>query len=183
MVAATTSADGSTVTLTFDMNIDGATISASNFAILVNSKAEVIAGAIIASSDSKKIELTLSQAIPNSKASVTVAYTSGTLKALSGSDVAAFGPVTVTNNVKTGINKYGISMRIYPNPVVDVINIQSSTVFNTIDLFDLTGRKIKEIPNISNNTISIPVSDISKGVYILSVKSNSGVFSQRITIE
>jgi len=183
MVSATTSTDGKTVTLTFDMEIDGTSIVVSDFSILVSNNSSVISTAIAGASGSKEIVLTLSTAIPAKTATVSVSYIPGTLKGLNGGAVAAFGPISVTNNVKTGIPQLGISLKTYPNPVVDVLNIQSSAVVSNIDLLDLSGRKIKEISNLSNNSISIQLSDITKGVYILSVKTDKGVFSRRITLK
>jgi Leucine-rich repeat (LRR) protein len=181
--SATTSVDGKTITLEFDFDMAGSTATDSSFVVKVDGVIVPVTMVISDAANSKKLVLTLGTAIPTKKSAVTVSYIPGILKGSTGGSVAAFGPITVTNLVTTGISQMGITLRTFPNPVVDVLNIQSSAVFSNIDLFDMTGRKIKEIANLSSNSISIQLSDITKGVYILSVKTDKGVFSRRITLK
>jgi Leucine-rich repeat (LRR) protein len=182
-VSATTSTDGKTVSVTFDMEIDATSIDATNFAVTVNGTKQTASSAKIDAADTKTIVLTIGTAIPNKAAKVTVTYAPGALMGVSGGAVAAFGPESVTNNVTTGITNYGISVKTYPNPVSDILKIQSSAKINSVVLSDLSGRKVKEVTNISGSSLAVSVSDLHKGVYILSVKTTDGVSTQRISIE
>lgn len=64
------------------------------------------------------------------------------------------------------------SIRIYPNPTSDVLNISSKEEIETINIFDLTGKKV-----ISSAEKSISVAHLPKGNYTLSVKHKNGKIS------
>lgn len=65
---------------------------------------------------------------------------------------------------------------IYPNPVADILHIQSShfTKINTVKIIDLQGKLILE-----DTTESINVSSLSKGLYIVKVVTEDGEFSKK----
>lgn len=64
---------------------------------------------------------------------------------------------------------------VYPNPVNYELNIQLSTSENSrfnISLYDITGRFIKQSSvNTKNSSITINVTDLSSGMYILQISS------------
>lgn len=64
------------------------------------------------------------------------------------------------------------SIRVYPNPTSDVLNISSKEEIETINIFDLTGKKV-----ISSAEKSISVAHLPKGNYIVSVKHKNGKIS------
>ncbi len=74
------------------------------------------------------------------------------------------------------------SIKVYPNPVKDVVNLQTSKEVNTIAIYNLAGQKIisKEV-NIINPSLN--VSSLPKGVYILKVETNEGSISHKIIKE
>lgn len=64
-------------------------------------------------------------------------------------------------------------IRIYPNPVYSILNIQLHKDFSThytINLFDINGRIIKYL-NVSENAnnIEFDMSDLSSGIYLLKI--------------
>ena len=64
-------------------------------------------------------------------------------------------------------------LTIYPNPAKDIINIdlpQSFTI-ESVSLYTIQGQKLKET-GFQNNTIDI--SNLSKGIYILTLKTSNG---------
>lgn len=67
---------------------------------------------------------------------------------------------------------------IYPNPVGDVLNIQNklSKKINTITIIDLSGRTILKT---NYNEKEINVSSLQKGIYIASIETESGNFTQK----
>jgi hypothetical protein len=176
--SAETSTDGKTITLTFDYEMGAATAEIANFAVVVNNAAVTVSSAV---TNGATIVLTLSSAIPNKTATVTVAYIPGTLTGSTGGAVAAFGPINVTNKVTTGINDLSTTVRTYPNPVADVLTIQSSDQINHIGILDVTGRVVLEVANISTSMQSISVSNLQKGIYFVSVKTNKGMISKQIS--
>jgi hypothetical protein len=64
------------------------------------------------------------------------------------------------------------SVLVYPNPVTDVININTQNkTFSTISVFDSTGRLITQIQIDTNqNEIVLDVNDYDKGVYLLKLE-------------
>ena len=61
------------------------------------------------------------------------------------------------------------AIRIYPNPVADVLNIESTVVIDKITIYDVNGRRINTLKN--NNDSTINVGDLSNGVYFLEIQS------------
>ena len=53
-----------------------------------------------------------------------------------------------------------------------------------LNLFDLTGKKVKAIQSVINShEIMLDVKDISAGVYVLSVETEQGVVRERLMIQ
>ena len=69
------------------------------------------------------------------------------------------------------INKTGV--KIYPNPVVDILNIETDVNKNSIKIIDLTG-KIIESYTINEKKISVQVNHLPKGIYIVEVENENG---------
>ena len=82
-------------------------------------------------------------------------------------------------------------MDVFPNPAKNEINISLNTGFNTnevatVILSDITGRSIYSVSNpIANGnlflTIDIP-SNITDGIYTLTVKTGSQQLNERVVI-
>ncbi len=65
-------------------------------------------------------------------------------------------------------------IRIYPNPAKSFINIklENNNTLHSIILFDLYGKKIKEIDSLKNiNSYQMDVSNLNKGVYFLKINT------------
>ncbi|MFN0031994.1 MAG: CotH kinase family protein [Flavobacteriales bacterium] len=60
-------------------------------------------------------------------------------------------------------------MHVFPNPTVDVINVSFSTPIDKIELTDATGRLLLNMSPISTTKLTIDISDVSGGCYILVV--------------
>lgn len=76
-----------------------------------------------------------------------------------------------------------VADRVYPNPFDDQINITSDKPFKTIEVYDLTGRKIAS-PNqqFNNGTVAINLSAISQtGTYVIKmITVDNNVIVKRI---
>jgi len=94
-----------------------------------------------------------------------------------------FVGVTYSDNVaECVLNKPTFSqsnIKIYPNPVSDILYFDTDQHINNVILFDMLGRKIVE----QNNTKNISVSDLQKGSYILKLFSDKGVQTEKIVVE
>ena len=94
------------------------------------------------------------------------------------SDAVSFKAVTASASEATltieDVNLAGSSILVYPNPTADRIYIQADTNLKA-ELFDLIGRRVR-----STNQSQIDMSSLSRGNYILQVKTQNKTQSFKI---
>lgn len=74
-----------------------------------------------------------------------------------------------------------VELSIYPNPVKNEFFIQSDEKVELVEIYSLSGEKIYS--QTSSNIKSVKVSQLSKGVYLTRIKTQTGkVFTQKIII-
>ena len=76
------------------------------------------------------------------------------------------------------------SVSIYPNPATETIWIQSNTTFSNNDrltLYDLNGRVVKE-QSLENNEV-VSISNLTKGFYLLQIKTQKQVFFKKLIVK
>ena len=86
-----------------------------------------------------------------------------------------------TLSVTLGISENKLlSFEMYPNPVRDVLNIQLQTGTDKaeVGVYDYTGRLVST-KTVSSNDSTLDVQNISKGIYIIRVATNSKIGVQR----
>jgi hypothetical protein len=74
---------------------------------------------------------------------------------------------------------------IYPNPAEDVLNIELTENTNQllVEIYDITGKKIKNMDFSGvKQRISINVSDLNSGMYIVSLSANQAQRSFKVFI-
>jgi len=84
-------------------------------------------------------------------------------------------------SVSLGISENNLlNFEIYPNPVSDVLNIQLPTGTDKaeVSVFDYTGRLVSS-KTISSNDTAIDVQQISKGIYMIRIATNTKIGVQR----
>jgi hypothetical protein len=84
-------------------------------------------------------------------------------------------------SVTLGLNNSELSgnqLKIYPNPVTDVLNIgtNSKNSIRSVRLLDISGR---EILKVEGNNSSLSVSHLQSGLYIASITTEKGVYIQK----
>lgn len=77
------------------------------------------------------------------------------------------------NNIKK------VETSVYPNPCVDVLNIKSKSRIEEVQLFSTTGVMVYN-KKYNSNSISINITSLDLGSYILRIKTQDGNISQRI---
>jgi len=90
---------------------------------------------------------------------------------------------TGIDKLKTQVN----DMKIYPNPVSDVVNIsiQSNVAEPTkVTIFDQGGRQIKafDVSYDGHSPINVNLSTLPEGFYLLSIKNNHFISTQNFTV-
>jgi beta-glucanase (GH16 family) len=71
-------------------------------------------------------------------------------------------------------------LKVYPNPAVNVVNLESSQVINQVDVFDLSGQLLlseKEETNV------LDISAVKTGIYILKVYSNGIIINRKLVVQ
>ena len=79
-----------------------------------------------------------------------------------------------------GLNNASFS--IYPNPASEYVFIEGVEDIRTIRIFNLAGRAIKSI-DVAGLTRKIDVSDLDKGVYLMSIETSNGLISKRLIVQ
>ncbi len=93
------------------------------------------------------------------------------------------------NQCPVGVEEHILqsSLNVYPNPVTDVLNIQSDqkdNLLTDIRIFDLSGRTLFQETNVrlGHAPTQINVSELSEGTYVLEIRSENEVVSQKINV-
>ena len=76
---------------------------------------------------------------------------------------------------------FGDDFGIYPNPAHDLLQIYSKSTIDTIEIFDIMGKKTSEYNAIQDNTINI--SSLPKGVYFVQLKSRGSRVTTKLIKE
>jgi hypothetical protein len=76
-------------------------------------------------------------------------------------------------------NHPAVTFNIYPNPVNDYLNVSNLKSVDRIEIYNMTGKKIKTIENVTTPLVTIKTSDFSKGVYIINVFSKGTIQSAK----
>lgn len=67
-------------------------------------------------------------------------------------------------------------MKVYPNPVNDILNIETETDIKSVEIYNLQGQKIKTVLSKQLN-----VSDLAAGIYMVRVEdTNNAVQTKKI---
>lgn len=67
---------------------------------------------------------------------------------------------------------------MHPNPATNLVTINlknNAETINSIAIYDVLGKKVKSINSISSSNLNIDVSDLSKGIYIVKLKTDSNI--------
>lgn len=77
-----------------------------------------------------------------------------------------------TENVKAGV-------KIYPNPVVDYVNINNSSKIESVEVYNVTGQKVSS-KTWNANSGTVDMRSMTPGMYIITVKSGKDVHTVKI---
>ncbi|KAF2507682.1 T9SS type A sorting domain-containing protein [Flavobacterium zhairuonense] len=64
------------------------------------------------------------------------------------------------------------SFQFYPNPVIDILNIENNSTIDDVEIIDISGKSVV-FKRINDLHSEIDLSNLSSGVYILKVKSEN----------
>ncbi len=98
-----------------------------------------------------------------------------------GFDLQAVGVINqqVLTNQSFELNN---KVAIYPNPANDFINIQSNSLINKTEIYDLNGRIISD-ENFNSTNIILDINNLSNGIYIIKIEVKNGFNIQKFVKE
>jgi len=103
---------------------------------------------------------------------VTAVYTGGE------SDPSNMVTIVVTNIIDNAEN----TIKIYPNPAYDVINIEAANDVKMIRIMNMVGQTVYSNA-VQNPNSTINVNELESGVYFLQVETEHGSSTQKIVIK
>ena len=71
------------------------------------------------------------------------------------------------------------NITIYPNPVIDLININTSLNIIEVDIYDVLGKRLN-FTKINNRKIDM--SYFNRGIYVLKIKTEIGIITKKIIL-
>lgn len=72
---------------------------------------------------------------------------------------------------------------VYPNPTSEIVVIQSANNINSVSIFAMDGRNVKNYRNpLTTNEYTINVQNLSVGMYTIKVNTDNGSFAKKIII-
>lgn len=87
---------------------------------------------------------------------------------------------SATSQTLSVSRRNAFEFKLYPNPVNNVLNINSKEPLASVTAFDMLGRTVLKVNNVSD---SINVSSLNKGVYILQLEAKNGSISTKRIIK
>ena len=88
------------------------------------------------------------------------------------------------NNISSnvGISRYNTDNELFiaPNPTKNTILIKSKDIINNIDLFDVSGRKIKSFNRLNINDYTIDLTNNVTGIYLLRISTSQQTFIKKV---
>ena len=72
---------------------------------------------------------------------------------------------------------------VYPNPSSEIVVVQSTNPINSISVYTMDGRNVKNFRNpLTTNEYTINVQDLSVGMYTIKISTDKGTFSKKIIV-
>jgi hypothetical protein len=93
------------------------------------------------------------------------------------------GTVTVTLLSATeAIDNY--SVELFPNPAKDQFNVRvQNASLETVTVYNVNGQLVNLTENINSNSLTLPVNELARGVYMVQIKTDKGVENRKLVIE
>ncbi|MFT6717614.1 MAG: hypothetical protein ACJA0Q_002271 [Saprospiraceae bacterium] len=104
--------------------------------------------------------------------------------ALTGETVTFHSIKSATACVSSGIaDLVSTGGNVYPNPANEVVNVDLGSATNaTVELSDVTG-KVVASASAASGVVSLNTSNVPAGLYVVSVKSDSGVSTSKVVVK
>ena len=79
-------------------------------------------------------------------------------------------------------SEYRNYFRVYPNPTSDFVTIELETENTDLQIFDLNGKLVRQEMLSSSSQNTIDLSELKPGTYIITLKDESGIKTEKLII-
>jgi len=87
--------------------------------------------------------------------------------------------VNITGTV--GVNEYDNVVRIYPNPVQNMLNINANSNIDRVEVYNMMGQMVGSY-NVNESNTQINTSNYANGVYTVKISTENGMTTQKFTV-
>ena len=91
-------------------------------------------------------------------------------------------PPLVVESLSIGDHQADVWISIYPVPARHILNIEGRDPLQSIEIFDLTGRKVLEQEAENTTGVILNIEALTKGIYLLRIKQKNRVGSWKIQV-
>ena len=71
-----------------------------------------------------------------------------------------------------------VTLNVYPNPAIDVLNISSQSTINTVEIFNVLGQKVITM-QVEDTSTEINVSNLNAGIYLIKYEINNSTSTKK----
>ena len=83
---------------------------------------------------------------------------------------------------EVNINEISENINIYPNPATNFINIEAENNIKTISIYNVTGQNVLQT-DVNSSEIGINIFSFNKGLYIIKIETESGIYTEKLIIQ
>jgi aminopeptidase YwaD len=97
-------------------------------------------------------------------------------------DCEAYDTVKILFTINTGFTGYATipDIKIYPNPAKEILFIELAETADMVEIKDITGKLIFRQQQLSRGKHRINISDFKRGIYFITVKTQTGTVNRKI---
>ncbi|HLP12025.1 MAG TPA: T9SS type A sorting domain-containing protein [Flavobacteriales bacterium] len=114
---------------------------------------------------------------------VTFRFNNGNDGAILINELCLTGKADVQNTTGTTLENISQLVAVYPNPAQQSINVSLGNMYenvSSIELHDIHGKLVYAKNRDMNSTVTLDINNMSKGVYVLSVKTSHQLLNYKI---
>ena len=74
-------------------------------------------------------------------------------------------------------------VKLFPNPAASEVNIQTPSIIDSVSLFDMSGKQVLSLNDLNTQNHKLNLQNLSKGLYLVRVKSQNTVINKKLLIQ
>ena len=179
--------DGETIEATFnnEMDLNGQSAPA-GFSLKIDGIDNLVTDITLKNENANIIVLTIENII-SSNATVLLSYSPGEIQSVCELALEEFTDEHVTNNSTVSITEIENNFSIYPNPSTGIIFLNLPASWKelvNVKITDVTGKLMYNTqPATRNSKLEIDISNQPAGIYFITIKTKTGIYTKKLIIQ